>query len=415
MPAPPLLIVEPDFSGHRWRYVEWAMQAYAEAGHRCTVVTDAANLGHRLVQSLSEGRHPNCRILLVALPTDAGRGMGRLSYIRYWRIFRHLYREASASQFVARVVVPYADYFLYALPLLGSPFGPTPWIGITMRANFHHASVGVRAPRQPFVNAIKAMLFRSALRTDGLQTLLSIDPTLPQWHASQSGSSGQSGQSAHSRHAGYGERPAGAALAYLADPSPDAPGTTPAVARARLRLGAGPHLLVYGAVTARKGIRELVQALAGLPGAPTLVVAGVQDDEVREFLLAAGPALSPPPVILDRFITEAEEADLFAACDAVWLGYKGHYGMSGVLVQAYRNGKPVVATAEGLIGWFCNGRELGPVLDDLSPPAVRRALGQLWARAAPPAPDPAAGSPRAHLLARHTVGEFKRTLRTAVA
>lgn len=403
MPAttstPALLIIEPEFTGHRWRYVEWTMQAFAEAGHRCLVVTDAANRDHRLAQALAAGRHPGCELLLVALPADAGRGAGRLSYIRFWRVFRHLHRQACATLQPALVMVPYADYFLYALPLLGSPFGPTPWLGITMRASFHHASVGVRAPHQPFVNAVKSLLFRAALRCDGLRTLLSIDPTLPQWHAGRHG---------------------GAALSYLADPSPEltgACGTTPDAARLRLRLGAGPHLLVYGDVSARKGIRELVQALSGQARAPTLVVAGMQDAQTRDYLQAAAPALRPQPVILDRFITEAEEADLFAACDAVWLGYKGHYGMSGVLVQAYRSGKPVIATADGLIGWFCNGRELGPVLDDLTTPAIRHALDQLW-------PPPATTTPRtpvpgdiarAHLLACHTVAEFKRTLRCAAA
>jgi len=47
----------------------------------------------------------------------------------------------------------------------------------------------------------------------------------------------------------------------------------------------------------------------------------------------------PTPLVLDRLISEEQEADLFSACDAVWLGYMGHYGMSGVLVQAYHFGR----------------------------------------------------------------------------
>lgn len=388
-----LLIIEPEFTGHRWRYVEWALQAFAESGRRCVVVTDQANLAHPLAQALQAGRHPGCTLMAMALPADAdsigGRIVGRVSYVRYWRIFRHLFRQAAAAHRCELVLVPYADYFLWALPLLGSPFGATPWVGITMRAGFHHHRVGVRARRQPLVNALKALLFWRALTAPGLKTMLSIDPTLPAW---------------------YGNR-AGAALAYLADPSPDmAPAAQPA-ARARLALGDGQVLLVYGAITARKGIRELVAALAARPGVPRLVLAGVQDDETRAWLREAIGSLSPAPLVLDRFITEAQEADLFSACDAVWLGYKSHYGMSGVLVQAYRFGKPVLATADGLIGWFCRGRDLGPVMDDLSVTAIGRALDQL---AQPPAANATAGS-RAHLLARHTVTEFKLTLRQAAA
>ncbi|GLC93719.1 hypothetical protein Tamer19_31270 [Cupriavidus sp. TA19] len=396
MPDASLFIIEPDFSGHRWRYVEWALQAYAEAGRHCVMVTDAANLGHPLAQALQSGRHPGCTLLALPLPPDAGRGAGRIAYVSYWRIFRHLYRQACAAHRAGLVLVPYADYFLWALPLLGSPFGATPWLGITMRAGFHHHRVGVRAPRQPLVNAVKTLLFRRALRTPGLKTLLSIDPTLPAWHGDRSG----------------------AALTYLADPSPDMTPATRAAGRARLGLtpDSGPVLLVYGAITARKGIRELVCALATHRAAPRLVVAGAQDDEIRAWLPAAAAGLSPPPLVLDRFIPEPEEADLFSACDAVWLGYQGHYGMSGVLVQAYRFGKPVLATADGLIGWFCGGRDLGPVMDDLSPVAIHRALDQLMQPPSPlPSPRPAGTGSHAHLLARHTVTEFKLTLRRAAA
>lgn len=392
MPDASLFIIEPDFSGHRWRYVEWALQAFAEAGRHCVVVTGEANLGHPLAHALQAGRHPGCAVMALPLLADAERGAGRVAYVRYWRIFRHLYRQACAAHHAGLVLVPYADYFLWALPLLRSPFGATPWLGITMRAGFHHHRVGVRAPRQPLVNALKTLLFRRALRTPGLKTLLSIDPTLPAWHGNRSG----------------------AALAYLADPSPDMTPATQAVARARLGLGpdSGPVLLVYGAITARKGIRELVCALTTRTGAPRLVVAGVQDEEIRAWLPAATASLSPPPLVLDRFIPEVQEADLFSACDAVWLGYQGHYGMSGVLVQAYRFGKPVLATADGLIGWFCCGRDLGPVMDDLSVGAIHSALDQL---VQPPLPRAGGTGSHAHLLTRHTVAEFKLTLRRAAA
>ncbi len=68
---------------------------------------------------------------------------------------------------VALVVVPYADYFLLALPFLRSPFGATPWVGITMRSNFHHHLVGVRTPPRPLVNAIKARLFHARFASAG--------------------------------------------------------------------------------------------------------------------------------------------------------------------------------------------------------------------------------------------------------
>jgi len=390
-----VLIVEPNFTGHRWRYAEWAAAAYMEAGYRCVIVTDPANAAHSLASRIAQENRPELQIQFVE-PLQHGRGgLAKVSYVRFFRDFKHAFDTASRNRNVALVVVPYIDYFFYSLPFTGSPFGATPWVGITMRANFHHAKVGVKAPREPLVNAIKAQLFLRAIRTPGLKTLLTIDPTLTEWFA-------RTGREGH-------QAARSAAVQYLADPFPDANATEPLAARQRLGLGAGRHVLVYGAITERKGIQELVAALAQRGGANplTLVVAGAQDDETRAFFSSAG-ALSPAAVFMDRFITAEEELDLFSACDVVWLGYKGHYGMSGVLVQAYRFGKPVVATADGLIGWFCRTGELGPVVEDLTATSINRAFDKVFEER------PAAAPAGPHLLERNTLVHFKQTLRQAI-
>ena len=400
MPKDTVLIIEPNFSGHRWRYAEWAANAYMEAGYRSLIVTDPLNGSHPLVKKIRTEDRPELQVALVAPPVRSGRrGLSSVSYARFHQDFRHAYDSASSGREVALVVVPYVDYFFFALPFLGSPFGATPWVGITMRSNFHHDQVGVRAPRRPLVNAAKAQLFMRAIRTPGLKTLLTIDPTLADWWSDI----GQRASGAR-RHA--------AALEYLADPFPDTRAAEPALAKARLGLGSGKHVLVYGAINDRKGVFELAAALAARPAGPdtpTLVIAGAQDEEVRAPLRAAIAKLVPAPVVLDSFISSETELDLFSACDIVWLGYKGHYGMSGVLVQAYRFGKPVIATADGLIGWFCRTGELGPVVDDLSPASINRALDAVLAGA------PHATPGAQHLLERNTLSQFKKTLRQALA
>lgn len=386
-----VLIIEPDFSGHRWRYAEWAANAYMEAGYRCVIVTDPRNEGHPLVRKIREQHAPDLDIALVEPLAHTGSVTSKLSYARMHRQFRHMFERARQDRAVALVVVPYVDYFLLAVPFLRSPFGATPWVGITMRSNFHHHLVGVRAPRRPLVNAVKAQLFARAIRAGGMKTLLTIDPTLPDWWKKNG-------------------RASRTAIEYLADPFPDARAAEPGAAKARLGLSDSTHVLVYGAINDRKGLFELIDALgqrAGGAYAPTLVIAGAQDADVRERLAAAAAKLVPAPVVLDRFISSDDELDLFSACDVVWLGYKGHYGMSGVLVQAYRFAKPVVATADGLIGWFCRTGELGPVIDDLSPSSINRALDDVLARRARPV---LAG----HLLERNTLSQFKETLRQVV-
>ncbi|MFL9893449.1 glycosyltransferase [Paraburkholderia sp. RL17-381-BIF-C] len=386
-----VLIVEPNLTGHRWRYVEWTMQACAEAGYPCMLVTECANEDHRLARQITAANRPDQQIAFVD-PEERPRSRLREpnEYWRFHRYFKRVYTIISRMQSIRLVVVPYVDYFFYSLPFLGSPFGDTPWIGITMRATFHHHKVGIKAPDRPLVNAVKSQLFKRAIRTAGLRTLLTIDPTLPEWAAHNAW-----------KHS--------AAIAYVADPFPDEQAEDPALARNRLGLDPEQrYLLVYGAITERKGIYELVHALTRLEHAPTLIVAGEQDAGTRHFMRNHVRSLKPAPLVLDTFISNDTERDLFSACDAVWLGYKGHYGMSGVLVQAYRFGKPVIATEDGLIGWFSRRCELGPILSDLSSASIGRAITETmtsW----PHAPETVPGA-REDLLSRHTLGQFKQTL-----
>ncbi|MGF6769068.1 glycosyltransferase involved in cell wall biosynthesis [Paraburkholderia sp. GAS199] len=391
MQQPYVLIVEPNLTGHRWRYVEWTMQACAEAGYPCILATESANEDHRLPRQIMAANRPDMQIAFVD-PEERPRGLMR-DPNEYWRFHRYFKRVAKVlkhAQPIRLVVVPYVDYFFYSLPFLGSPFGKTPWIGITMRATFHHHKVGIKAPDRPVVNAIKALLFKRAVRTNGLRTLLTIDPTLPEW-ASHNLSKGS------------------AKVEYVADPFPDERAENPALARERLGLDPDQrYLLVYGAITERKGIYELVHALSRMEHAPTLIVAGEQDAGTRHFMRNHVRSVQPSPLILDSFISNEIERDLFSACDAVWLGYKGHYGMSGVLVQAYRFDKPVIATEDGLIGWFSRRCELGPILSDLSSASIGRAITETmtsW-----PHEDHAIPAEREDLLSRHTLGQFKQTL-----
>ncbi|GLU30534.1 glycosyltransferase [Trinickia caryophylli] len=403
--AQTVLLIEPNFSGHRWRYAQWAAEAFVEAGHACVLVTESRNEDHRLARRIAAAGRSDLEIAFVDPPAPSGgvfAALDRIPYWRYHRYFRHAYRLVTEFAPVSLVAVPYVDYFLYAVPFLGSPFGSTPWIGVTMRSSFHHRSVGVKAPDRRIVNAVKACLFRQAVRAPGVRALLSIDPTLPEWSARALGARA-------------------ASVRYLADPFPDARADDPARARARLGLPPGRYLLVYGAITDRKGIRELVAALECMDEAPTLVVAGEQDAQIREFLGVHAGRLTPAPVVMDSFVTNETELDLFSACDAVWLGYKGHYGMSGVLVQAYRFRRPVIATAEGLIGWFCRDGSLGPVIDDLSPESIARAIDRALSLPLPvPVPHgTAAGAydestQHECLLERNTLEQFKRTLREAM-
>ena len=137
-----------------------------------------------------------------------------------------------------------------------------------------------------------------------------------------------------------------------------------------------------------------------------------QVHDVRAFMASIGGGLFSRVRVFDQFISPEMEADLFCACDAVWVGYKGHYGMSDVLAQARRYGKTVIATDSGLIGWFAKRDRLGPLLRSLSAASINAAIDEAFELSgnAPSAPQSDADE---LLLARETVDRFKKIVQTA--
>ncbi len=392
------LLIEPNFSGHRWRYVEWTIEALLEAGYECALSTDVENIDHPLIRSYQQ---PDSGVSLSWLGADAERPsfaralLGRAKdEFAFHALFASAFNTATRSQAADLVVVPYGDYILKAVGLIGSPFRETPWICITMRQFFHLREMGVSAPRRPLVDFINKRLFLRALRAGNIARVLSIDPTLPLWHA-------RSERAAHPP-----------CIDYLPDPFPEVHPVDQAEAKARLGMASGPSILVYGSITERKGLVELLNACLTLDKHPVIVIAGQQNDSMREYLASYARALTGRIVVFDRFIPPEMEADLFSACEAVWVGYKDHYGMSGVLVQAYRFGKVAIATSAGLIGWFARNDKLGPLLEDLSAQSIRDAIDKAMNhRESDARPD--AMSHCGDLLAQNTIHNFKRVIKSA--
>jgi glycosyltransferase involved in cell wall biosynthesis len=147
---------------------------------------------------------------------------------------------------------------------------------------------------------------------------------------------------------------------------------------ARAALGIAPAqtlVLLYGALHQRKGVAELLAALADprMPAEVAALVAGAQDPFTERTLAAPAAArlrahgrLYEAPGFLD----DAAEARAFAAADLVWLGYRNFNAGSAVLVQAGVVGLPCVATDRGLVAWTVERYGLGITVDTGDPDAI---------------------------------------------
>jgi glycosyltransferase involved in cell wall biosynthesis len=110
-----------------------------------------------------------------------------------------------------------------------------------------------------------------------------------------------------------------------------------------------PSVLFFGAFRANKGIDVLLDAVRRLPGEITVLVAGRGDRPIEERLLKA-MAADPRIHVEIGHVPMARKVDLFAQAGLVVLPYTDFASQSGVLHDAYSQGRPVVVTDVGALG-----------------------------------------------------------------
>ncbi len=133
-----------------------------------------------------------------------------------------------------------------------------------------------------------------------------------------------------------------------------------AAARASLGLGADvPATLMFGQLRTDKGLDDLIEAVAAVPGLHLLI--GGQDLGGLSAVRGQLAKLEGRVTVREGFLDMAESAALFAAADTVALPYK-EASQSGVLLLAYGFARPVIvypaggmveAVIDGETGWIC--------------------------------------------------------------
>ena len=350
-----VLLIEPHVQGHHGPYLQWIVQGLVE--HGLSVI---------LLTFLESTRHPSLRQIsrdfagvvdVVAIENGINnknkyiRGLPRLvcDEVSYWWMFRKWYRQQASKSNLSAVFLPYIDYCLYVIGFLGSPFDRTPWAGITMRPSFHHLEMNIPSPR-PALCRFKRAMFLRLLKNNHLKQVLTIDESLVQYLRLLN--------------------PSEKMVSFLLQPSTLGLSATPTSFELKNKYKEKSNrktILLYGVLTFRKGIKELLRAMSkpSFPNFVDVVLAGKITEEIRPFLCEDEVKTLQKDqriAVLDRFISEEEERVLFEIADIVWLGYRGHYTSSGVLVQAARAGRPVIACEEGIIGWQTKHYDLGIVV-----------------------------------------------------
>lgn len=345
-----ILIIEAALTGHHSGYLERIVESFLKENHYVSVSVLENDMQHEALARLSRKFDGKLRLIPVdsasyraALNSRLGEP-GRELALR--SMFGRVYRATERLDRVDYVFIPYLDYCLYAIGLLGSPFGETKWGGICMRPSFHYKDYGVVAPK-PRIAKLKSMLFLRLLRSKKLNRIYTIDELLNRFVGER-----------HGKLSGK--------IRYAPDPATLIGNKTYKSARQFLKIPENIMLvLAYGAIDERKGVDALIAAVEDerVPRDIHVLVAGRQSQSLAAQMrgrIATELKQQGRLHVVEGFVDEETEQAVFAAADVVWLGYRNHFAMSGVMVQAAAAGSRIIATQDGLIGWYarCHGEEV---------------------------------------------------------
>jgi glycosyltransferase involved in cell wall biosynthesis len=378
-----VIIFEHDLTGHHGVYLVEIVSGYASREVQVQLVISTDSLKHDAIERIRAIGEKYLRIAAFDFNRQEKwlRSLGHSgSQLAFWLAFRRMHRSLASSAKPA-VLLPYADYLVYAIGLLGSPFGSSKWKGICVRPSFHLQKLGIRAPA-PRLAKVKEWLFKRACLQATLSMMYTIDPLLAPYLQDSAACS-------HAR------------LTYLPEPVANVGSEVGKIeAKALLGIPACNYvILVYGVIDERKGLRTLIGALSqpNVPRQFHLLIAGLQTATSIARVESTEAALLKQQgrvTLANEFVSQELEEKLFLACDCVWLGYEGHYGMSSVMLKAAKYRREVLATRDGLIGYFTEKHTLGKAIDASNIASVRAELDS--ARLARLNCDPAANSLPSH-------------------
>jgi glycosyltransferase involved in cell wall biosynthesis len=392
-----LTIVEPQADGHRMQYVRYIAREAIERGISVSVATWEESLEHPSFLLMKSELGEAFKTLLLPKTYVSEEFLKRRMDFRlqhaYFKTMLAFHRDLPATQRPESYFVSCLYMIDKIVSLFGSPFGDTEWSGIVMRETFHHASMQILAKRR-LSDTVKKFLFVAMLRNRRLRRVFTIDASLPQFLAKN--------------HPKLSHR-----VEYVADPVELRGTQTREEARNRFGIeAAAVVILVFGVIDSRKRIDVLIESLVGMDSSlrVVLLIAGQQSHDLRQLLNGeAARKLQATNRIfqLDTYLDDNDEFLAFRASDIVWVGYRGHYTMSAVLIQAGSIGLPVVGCREGLIGWLIDRNKLGIAVnaDD-----VEQITESLYYLARNPLVRAEYGKNGLNHASRHTPKEFANAL-----
>jgi len=272
-----------------------------------------------------------------------------IQQVKYWFELKKTCANLTKAIRPKVIYLSTMDWCRKSIEIFGSPFGTTPYIGLNMSISHHRYTTGIGPKGR--ADWFYDLFFKRMLKNMYLQRILLIDEVAYGYCKSRYGINSKK-------------------VSYVPDFSSISGDRTKNQCRSTLCIPTSSFvLLVYGTLTNRKGIKELMSAFSNpdMPENVILHLAGASDADVRKLCDSdKAKFLKKKNRLITNFFfhDQDEEYRAFKSADAVWLGYTGKFfGSSGVLYQSISLGLPIIGMKVGLIGYYINKYRIGVSVD----------------------------------------------------
>lgn len=280
----------------------------------------------------------------------------------WWINLRKSFVEILKNNKPDIIYIPSIDFFSKSLSLLGSPFGRVPFFGLEVSPKIH---LKKELNRNIIASNFYFFLFKRMMNISTLLKLFVIDSLFFNFAVKKINKNKDK-------------------LTYVPDFGTLDKKFSKGEARKNLGISESDNLiLIYGSISKRKGIFELLKSLKNDDIRPNLkiILAGVPDNIfLREYESFLSNNNFLQNLIVERFFYHnlSDESLVFSAADIVWLGYKDFYNSSGVMHQSVFAQRPVLSSKNGLIGNYTKKHKIGITIDTKSKNEIVNSINEIF-------------------------------------
>jgi len=345
---PHILIFEPRIKGHHLKWLGYIAEDFIAAGFKLTLGVDWKPESRKLIYNeLSNSME---KITILSIYNEAG----QLRKGNKLKALADCFSESRAQEVFANNL---DDIVSHCLRLASAGIFPPKILqgrvsGVYFRPRF------LLNPVWPPGNFIKTIGFTRLLKKRWFKNIYLMDEYL---------------------FSNIQDRPTDQSFHFLPDPWSGDFSQPMDQAREILKIPLDKFVfLSYGIGDKRKGLHLVIRAMLET------------SDKSRLYLLCAGQISKNSNIrnglerletsgrakVMNRYVSDVEEALCFCAADAVLLPYINHFGSSGVLSLAAGAGKMVIASDDGLVGRRVLEHKLGLLFSSGNTKALGKSMSQ---------------------------------------